>query len=204
MNDSIGTLKQLISFPSVSSTSNVDVSQYASDRLDSLGFTIEQTQYNDAKDVSKVNLVARRNPGSSTGALDGLAYFCHTDVVPAIGWTGPGGDPFAAIVQEDRVYGRGSCDMKGSLVAMLDAVSRVAVSEQKAPIWIICTADEEVGFGGAKHLVDNSEAYREVVQAQPLAVIGEPTQLEVVHAHKGIRGFQVISHGRAAHSCTND
>ena len=212
--NAIDTLKRLVAYPSVSSTSNADVSQFASDHLESLGFVVEQTRYEDPRGVSKVNLVARRDPRSPSnenganelGANDqgGLSYFCHTDVVPAVGWTGPGDDPFDAVVREDRIFGRGSCDMKGSLVAMLEAVSRVNVIEQRAPIWIVCTADEEVGFAGAKQLVNESSAYRQIVQAQPLAIIGEPTQLEVVHAHKGVRAFQVISRGRAAHSSSTD
>ena len=153
-----------------------------------------------------MNLVARRDPISKTDhdAPSGLAYFCHTDVVPAIGWTGPGGDPFVGVTQDGRLYGRGSCDMKGSLAAMLAAAEQVSAGEQTAPLWIVCTADEEVGFAGAKHLVKQSQGYGQIAEAQPLAIIGEPTRLSVVHAHKGIVGFQVTSRGRAAHSSTRD
>jgi acetylornithine deacetylase len=61
-----------------------------------------------------------------------------------------------------------------------------------------------VGFEGAKRLVTDSQGYREIVEAQPLAIIGEPTHLSVVHAHKGIVAFRITSRGRAAHSSTTD
>jgi acetylornithine deacetylase len=204
LQESIDTLKHFIGFPSVSNTSNRGISDAVSERLESIGFQIEQTTYHDDQGVTKVNLVARRDPVSRSAghATGGLAYFCHTDVVPAIGWTGPGSDPFVGAICNDRLYGRGSCDMKGSLVAIMAAAAKVSVNEQTAPLWIICTADEEVGFEGAKQLVKHSQGYAEIEQAQPLAIIGEPTRLSVVHAHKGIIGFRITSHGRAAHSST--
>lgn len=198
-NDSIETLQQLIAFASVSSTSNADISDYVLARLQSLGFSVERSEYHDDAGVTKVNLVGRRD-GDSQATDGGLAYFCHTDVVPADGWTGPGGDPFASVVQNDRIFGRGSCDMKGSLVAMLAAAEQISASDQSSPLWIVCTADEEVGFQGAQHVAKNSAAFRELVDAQPMGIIGEPTRLSVVHAHKGITGFQVTSRGLAAHS----
>jgi len=94
--------------------------------------------------------------------------------------------------------------MKGSLVAMLAAVSNINVDSQSSPIHVVCTADEEVAFVGAKHLVAHSPEFRELVRAQPLAIIGEPTSCAVVHAHKGISGFRIRSRGRAAHSSTRD
>jgi acetylornithine deacetylase len=201
----IETLSQLIAFESVSSTSNAGVCDAIAERLESLGFQIERSEYLDEQQRRKVNLVARREPQSRPSvSRGGLAYFCHTDVVPAIGWTGPGGDPFTPIIEQDHLFGRGACDMKGSLAVMLTAASQLTAAEQTSPLWIVCTADEEVGFEGAKHLVRESDGYREIVAAQPLAIIGEPTRLSVVHAHKGIVGCRIISHGRAAHSSTTD
>lgn len=202
----IETLKHLVDIASVSAESNRAIADAVSQRLEAIGFQIEQTCYEDPQGTVKVNLVARRDPVSAGNPdqRSGLAYFCHTDVVPAAGWTGPGGDPFTAVMRDDRLYGRGSCDMKGSLAAMLTAAQNVGVSEQTAPLWIVCTADEEVGFFGAKHVVLHSAGYREIVHAGPLTIIGEPTRLQVVHAHKGITGFQITSLGRAAHSGTDD
>jgi acetylornithine deacetylase len=201
----VDLLRQLIAFPSVSSTSNRAIADEVSGQLESLGFNVELTSYVDGNLVEKVNVVARRDPRSVEQAqAPGMAYFCHLDVVPVNGWNGPGGDPFCGVVQDDRIYGRGACDMKGSLVAMMQAAANVSPSDQVGPLWIVCTADEEVGFEGAKHLVRESGAYRDIVRHQPLAVIGEPTELTVVHAHKGIVGLQVVSRGRAAHSSTRE
>ena len=204
------SLHQLIAFPSVSSTSNVAVTDWVSETVQYLGFSVARTEYTDGDGKCKANLVAKRAPVGDHASADkatspgGLAYFCHTDVVPANRWIGPheGSEPFTAVDVNQRVYGRGACDMKGSLAAMLSAAARVKRDEQTRPLWLVCTADEEVGFEGAKHLVEHCDAYRELVQAQPTAIIGEPTELDVVYAHKGIRGFKVISRGLAGHSAT--
>ncbi|GAA5509720.1 M20 family metallopeptidase [Novipirellula caenicola] len=205
--EALDILSRLIAFPSISSASNVDISEFVDTHLRSLGFDTELTTYVDNRGVRKANIVAKRMPDGAGGTPDaGLAYFCHTDVVPAQNWVGPDpdspGDAFTATLAHDRVYGRGACDMKGSLVAFLAAIAQVPRSSQKHPLWVVCTADEETGFQGARHLVESSTAYREIVAAQPVAIIGEPTELGVVHAHKGITGFRIISRGRAAHSST--
>lgn len=191
-------LGELVSLRSVSSESNVTITRSIEAVLNSLGFEVEISQYTDPRGVAKANIVARRGPD----APGGLAYFCHSDVVPAADWSGPGGDPFSPVTTEDRIYGRGSCDMKGSLVAMLAAAKQVQPGQQSSPLWFVCTADEETGFAGAKHVVEYSPMYRQLVAGQPAGIIGEPTQLRVVHAHKGITGFQITSRGRAAHSST--
>ncbi len=202
---SIEHLENLISFPSVSSQSNRPISDWVSQRLEEIGFSVEQMRYEDAQGVEKVNVLARRDPFKPTSSQSGgLAYFCHTDVVPVNGWNGPGEGPFCAHVQSDRIYGRGSCDMKGSLASMLSAAEALDKKEQRRPLWIVCTADEEVGFVGAKELVKNSDHYQELAAHQPLGLIGEPTRLNVVHAHKGIIGLRITSVGRAAHSSTID
>lgn len=212
-------LKQLIAFPSVSNTSNLEITDWCAAALTGLGFQISRSEYVDCRGVKKANLVAIRRPRQpeTRSKLSGLAYFCHTDVVPANEWMGAAAadqpkertsdaavrsNAFDAVVTKDRVYGRGACDMKGSLATMLSAVARVDLDEQIAPIWIVCTADEEVGFAGAKHLVQHCSGYRELVRADPVSIIGEPTEMNVVYAHKGINGFSIQSLGRAGHSAT--
>lgn len=227
-------LSALIRFPSVSSSSNHEVSLYVAGELESLGFDVELSKYEDPNGVHKYNVIGKRAPAGFPDAPTsneyaakqsnvhkpfGVAYFAHTDVVPTEGWHGhvskqadkntmpsPGidSDPFEPVLDGKRVYGRGACDMKGSLATMISAVARVDPSEQTTPIWIACTADEEVGFDGAREMVATSAMYRDLISHQPLAIIGEPTSLQVVHAHKGIQGFRIIAKGKAAHSSTDD
>lgn len=198
-------LESLIRFPSVSDISNADVSQWVAERLTELGFDVERVAYQDAAGVDKVNILGRRGPAASGG----LAYFAHTDVVPADPWRGPiegaaDAQPFAPVRHQQRIYGRGSCDMKGSLACMLAAASRINAEDQSRPLTIVSTADEEVGFEGARTVVQRSQMYRQLVAEQPISIIGEPTEMRVVHAHKGIAGYSFTSHGRAAHSSSRE
>lgn len=202
MDAARNTAEQLIRFASPSLASNAPVTDWVQQRLEELGFDCERIDSTDATGIRKSNIIGRRAPrGDAAAAGGGLAYFAHTDVVPAEVWDGPGG-AFDPIVEGGRLYGRGSCDMKGSLAAMLTAASRVDVAMQTRPLWIVCTADEEIGFHGAKRVAAESPAFRRMVAEQPAGIIGEPTELDVVHAHKGITGFKLTSRGRAAHSST--
>ncbi len=196
--DALEYNKKLISFESTSSLSNVEVTNYCEETLKQLGFVTERIDYDDARGVRKANVVGKK--GSGTG---GVAYFCHTDVVPADTWSIAGHGPFQPAVDGDKLFGRGSCDMKGSLACALAAAERFSADELKRPYYITCTADEEVGYVGAKHVAAESRLYREMVDGDARGIIGEPTMLEVVYAHKGTTGFIATSRGRAAHSSTD-
>jgi len=196
--NSLAFLNQLIPFPSVSSASNADVSRWAEQQLQALGFTTEWLEYTDPAGVTKVCVSGQKGPQTGRG----LAYFCHTDVVPVGSWSFPNSGPWEPLQTDDRLYGRGSCDMKGSLACMLAAAENTLQATLTSPLGIVCTADEEVGLRGAKHLVEHSAMYRSMVDCQSRAIIGEPTLLDVVHAHKGGRAMKVTSHGIAAHSST--
>ena len=199
MTDALEYARSLVAVPSVSVNSNAAVSDVVEQHLRALGFQIERQEFLDPFGVPKVNVIGRKGPGQG-----GVAYFSHTDVVPAETWSITEHGPFEPTVRDNRLYGRGSCDMKGSIAAMLAAVSRIRDEELHAPIYVVCTADEEVGFHGAKRVAETSVFYREMVASQSRAIIGEPTELEVVYAHKGIYGFRAIARGRAAHSSTRD
>ncbi|MEK6262153.1 MAG: M20 family metallopeptidase [Planctomycetota bacterium] len=199
MTDALEYARSLVAVPSVSAISNAAVSDVVESHLRSLGFQIERQEFLDPFGVAKVNVIGRKGPGQG-----GVAYFSHTDVVPADTWSVAGHGPFEPTLRDNRLYGRGSCDMKGSIAAMLAAVSRIKDNELRAPIYVVCTADEEVGFHGAKRVAETSVFYREMVASQSRTIIGEPTELEVVYAHKGIYGFRAVAHGRAAHSSTRD
>ena len=195
---SLQLLAEMVAFPSVSSTSNEDVSRWVERQLQSRGFRTEWVTYNDNCGVTKVCVSGQIGPTEGRG----LAYFCHSDVVPVNTWSFPHSDPWTLFEQDGRVYGRGSCDMKGSLIAMLAAIDAIDPSELTAPLTVVCTADEEVGLQGARRIVAESAIYRDLVQRNSRAIIGEPTLLNVVHAHKGGRSMKIRSHGIAAHSST--
>ena len=191
--------KQLVSFESTSVLSNVAVTDYAEQQLSRLGFTVERVEYDDANRIRKACVIGRK--GSGPG---GMAYFGHTDVVPADPWLFDDHGPFQPTVKEGRLYGRGSCDMKGSVACALAAAEQFSENDLKAPIYITCTADEEIGYGGAAEVAARSEIFQEMVAGEANGIIGEPTSLEVVHAHKGVVGFVAKSRGKAAHSSTRE
>ncbi|MFG0334603.1 MAG: M20/M25/M40 family metallo-hydrolase, partial [Maioricimonas sp. JB049] len=95
-------------------------------------------------------------------------------------------------------------DMKGSLACMLAAAERFGNTTLTHPVYITCTADEEVGYNGARQVASESVLFAEMVEGGARGIIGEPTELEVVYAHKGVCGLVATSHGRAAHSSTNE
>lgn len=191
--------QQLVRFESPSLVSNVPVANYVEEQLRRLGFHCERIDYDDVHGVRKSSVVARKGEGSG-----GMAYFGHSDVVPATTWFTAEHGPFTPTIVGDRLYGRGSCDMKGSVACMLAAAERFSTSELKRPIYFTCTADEEIGYGGARAVAARSELFQEMVCGDVNGIIGEPTKLEVVYAHKGTYGFVATSRGRAAHSSTRE
>ncbi|MDA8743089.1 M20 family metallopeptidase [Rubripirellula amarantea] len=213
IEDAIHRLQRLIEFPSVSNVSNEAVSREVANQLEAMGFEVEWTNYHDLAGTLKCNVIGRRLPKTKhePRQIGGLAYFGHTDVVPVNDWVGPpivatdeDNDAFKPLIHNGRLYGRGACDMKGSIAAMIAAAASIPIESQTQPLWIVCTADEEVAFCGARQMVAKSNYYRDIVAAQPLAIIGEPTSRQVVHGHKGIATLHITSHGRAAHSSTDE
>lgn len=191
--------RELVRFDSVSRNSNAAVSDFVEATLRRLEFTTERIEFHDHRGVKKVNIIGKKGEGQG-----GMAYFAHTDVVPADDWLFDEHGPFDPTVKEGRLYGRGSCDMKGSLACMLAAAEQVRTADLQQPVYVTATADEEVGYGGAKHVAERSELFREMVAGDSRGIIGEPTRLEVVYAHKGTYGLRAVSHGKAAHSSTRE
>lgn len=197
--DALQYARDLIAFDSVSRVSNLPVSDHVERTLRKLGFTTERLEYVDPKGVRKASILGKK--GRGTG---GLAWFGHTDVVPADQWFTDEHGPFEPTVREGRLYGRGSCDMKGPVACMFAAAADVPAADLKRPVYITCTADEEVGYLGAIDVANRSDLFREMAAGGSRGIIGEPTRLEVVHAHKGTYGFVATSRGRAAHSSTKE
>lgn len=191
--------KRLVGFDSTSHLSNRLISKYLEMKLTKHGFVVEKIEYTDPRNVRKTNLVAKKGGGHG-----GLAYFGHSDVVPARKWFSKKFGPFEPAIARERLYGRGSCDMKGSIACMLTAAQQFAWDDLKQPLYFVVTADEETGFHGAKCIVEESKLYREMVTHATKAIIGEPTSLEVVHAHKGSVEITAIAKGKAGHSSSRN
>lgn len=140
-----------------------------------------------------------------------ILWDAHQDTVPADGMTI---DPFAPLVRDGRLYGRGACDVKGGMAAMLTALGRLQASEAARTKTVVfsATVNEEFGFTGAKALarlwktsaVDQpatDAAARDLVAGLPAAaIVAEPTDLDIVTQHKGAVRWRIRIHGRACHS----
>jgi acetylornithine deacetylase/succinyl-diaminopimelate desuccinylase-like protein len=128
----------------------------------------------------------------------------HQDTVPVEGMTIP---PWKPTVKDGRLYGRGSCDIKGGMVAMLGAVVRLAEEKPRGrpTVVLACTVNEEFGFTGATDLTKlwTDGKRDDLLPKKPdVCVVAEPTSLDVVVAHKGTMRWRIHTHGRASHSST--
>lgn len=192
MSHSVVQLTQdLVAIRSVSRWSNADVSDYIENWLQSNGFDeIERLEYTDKNGELKVSLVAKK--GEGTG---GLAFLSHSDTVPGMEDQWGAFDP---IVKDGRLYGRGSCDMKGPLAATMIAAASVDPATLDKPIYVVVTSDEEIGLLGAKYVVDYSTLLK--ASKPDYGIVAEPTTMIPVYAHKGGGRVHVTARGKAAHT----
>ena len=190
---------ELIRFGSVSYLSNGPVTDYAESVLQDLGCETERIEYMDGG-VLKANVFGR----FGDAGVGGLAYFGHTDVVPVDDWSIAEHGPFEPVVRDGRLYGRGSTDMKGSIACMFAALRSLKGQSFKHPVYISCSSDEELDHRGAIEIAERSRLYRELIEGDACGIVGEPTSLDVVYAHKGGVQIVVTSHGKAAHSSTRE
>ena len=189
----VDILKRLVGYATVSSQSNLDLIDDIEQLLIQLGFKTERI-YN--ADQTKANLMARTGPSAKPHTPDGIMLAGHTDVVPVTGqnWDS---DPFTLTKKGERLYGRGTSDMKGFIALVLDVVSRLDLSTLKEPLYLCFTYDEEVGCFGAKNMVD----YFSTHTLNPrFVMIGEPTDSKLVVAHKGVALFTTKVKGKPAHA----
>ena len=186
-------LAELIGFPSVSSDSNIDVIQYMAQRLQDVGADV-QLQF--APDGQKANLFATIGPARQGG----IVLSGHSDVVPVTDqdWTH---EPFMMTEQDGRLYGRGTCDMKGFIAAALAKAEDYAQRDLTRPLHFSFTYDEETGCIGAQALAEWLQE-RDIRPA--IAIIGEPTMMQVIEGHKGCCEYTTHFHGRAGHGSMPD
>lgn len=185
-------LARLIAFDTTSCNSNLPLIGYVGNWLKHLQIPFTLT-YDPTK--TKANLFASL-PASDGSLNGGVILSGHTDVVPVSGqaWDS---DPFCAIKRGNRIYGRGACDMKGFLAVVLALIPELQTNSRKHPVHLAFSYDEEVGCLGVPLLI--ADLQRKGIQ--PTAcVVGEPTEMAPVIAHKGINSFNCRIHGHAAHS----
>ncbi|NVK34101.1 MAG: acetylornithine deacetylase [Rhodobacteraceae bacterium] len=189
----IEILKQLIAFPTVSAEDNRALIAFAAEYLEAAGarttITLDPTS-------TKANLFATLGPEGNGG----IVLSGHTDVVPAPDqeWTS---DPFLLQERGDALYGRGTCDMKGFIAAVLAMVPYYAELDLARPLHIALTYDEETGCLGARQLVQ--ELKRDGIEPA-LAIIGEPTEMRVIEGHKGCYEYTTYFQGTDGHGSDPD
>ena len=182
-------LLDLVAIPSVSAMTNQPVIEYVISCLDPGVWEIRLDTYTDAAGTPKTNLIAAtRNVGGTEAEL---AFVCHSDTVPfEADWA----EAVRPAIRDGRLYGRGSCDVKGFLACVLSALRGVDPSSLRKPIALVVTADEEVGCIGAKRLAAQ-KAF-----ATNYMIIGEPTGMHAIRAGKGYSLATITMRGKEAHS----
>jgi acetylornithine deacetylase len=182
-------LARLVAFDTESAKSNIALIRFVEDYLAQHGIASARVP---TPDGEKASLFATIGPSDRPG----LALSGHTDVVPVAGqrWDS---DPFTLTERDGRLYGRGSCDMKGYLACALAMVPQFKNRRLNLPIHLAFSYDEEVGCTGVRPMI------AELGKRLPLprmVFVGEPTEMGVVDAHKGPVRWRVELTGRAAHS----
>ena len=190
-NNSIKILTDLIGFKTISGEDNSALIDYCDDILKKLGATSFRT-YDDEK--KRVNLFATLKAKSSQTKKP-IILSGHTDVVPVSkGWSS---DPFTATIKEDKLYGRGSCDMKGFIACALAYAPILSKSNLDRDIHFSFTFDEETACQGAPILIEELKK-RDIKDG--ICIIGEPTNMKIIDAHKGCYEYTTYFKGLAGHS----
>jgi len=192
-DDTIEILERLIGFESISSDSNLALIDYAADYLAQYGAHIEITH--DASGT-KGNLFATFGPMGDGGII----LSGHSDVVPTEGqdWTS---DPFTLRRADGRLYGRGSCDMKGFIACAMALAPRLAKANLNRPLHIALSYDEETGCLGAPVMLA-ALAKRGIHPA--ICIVGEPTGMRLINGHKGCCEYQTRFVGLEGHGSMPD
>ncbi len=182
-------LTTLVGFDTVSRNSNLQLIDWVEDYLGTLGAMCARVISDDGKKANFYASLGPMKPG-------GLVLSGHTDVVPVDGqnWSS---QPFSLIEKDDRYYGRGTCDMKGFIACALAAASDFAKADLARPVHFAFSYDEEVGCLGAPSLI---EAITKDLPKPAAIIVGEPTDMRVVSAHKGQNSYRVHVRGKEAHS----
>lgn len=188
-NATVEWCRKLIAHQSVSMTPNMALIEEVKAFLDGLGY--ETLVVRDDSNT-KANLYATIGPAVNGGVI----LSGHSDVVPTEGqnWAS---DPYEIDIRDDKMYGRGSCDMKGFLACLLAKAEAFKNADLRVPIHLAFTYDEEVGCLGVPSLV---EAINNLPQKPAMCIVGEPTEMKVITQHKGKYSARAHFTGRSGHS----
>lgn len=190
----VDLVHKLVSFPTVSRDSNLPLIDFVAEYLDEFGIKSERFESDDGK---KSNLFATLG-----GPLDvpGIVLSGHTDVVPVDGqdWVT---DPFDVTEKNGKLFGRGTADMKSFIAICLSLAREIRDAPLAEPIHVAFSYDEEVGCRGVRKMLDALKDRHPLPRA---CIIGEPTSMKVVNAHKGICAFRTEIVGREAHSSNTE
>lgn len=187
---SVEMIERLVSFDTTSRESNLPLIHFVRDYLVSHG--VESALIYD-ETGRKANLYATIGPDG----VPGIALSGHTDVVPVDGqpWHT---DPFRLVEKDGRLYGRGTADMKSFSAIVLAMVPEFAARKLETPVHLALSFDEEIGCLGAPIMIERLGA--ELGPKPKIVIVGEPTDMAVVNAHKGVICFQTRVRGLEAHS----
>ena len=189
--NSINILKDLISFKTISGEDNNQLIDYCDQLLKQTGATSFRTYDKEKKRVNLFStLKAKKNSNKIPIILSG-----HTDVVPVSnGWSS---DPFKAVIKGDKLYGRGSCDMKGFIACVLSYAPSFSSTTLDRDIHFSFTFDEETACIGAPILI--KELKNKGIN-KGICIVGEPTNMKIIDAHKGCYEYTTYFEGLAGHS----
>ena len=186
-------IERLVAFDTTSHTSNLELIEFVSTYLSSYGVESQRT-YNDSR--KKANLFATIGPGIEGGVvLSG-----HTDVVPVDGQSWDS-DPFSVTINNDKLFGRGTADMKSFPAIFLAMLPQFLEANLRRPVHLALSYDEEVGCLGAPTLI---ALLRKLSILPNAVVIGEPTEMKLINRHKGVFRFRTNVTGLEAHSAYPD
>ena len=194
--EALKILSELIKFQTVSGTSNLALIEYCEKRLNKVGASSFRTS-DEAK--KRFNLFSTVN-GKEKVNGGGIILSGHTDVVPASAkkW---GSDPFVSTEKNSKVYGRGTCDMKGFIACSLALAPYFASQNLKKPIHFSFTYDEETACQGAPVMI--KELKKRNLNCS-VCIVGEPTNMKAVQAHKGCYEYSTYFTGLAGHGSAPD
>ena len=174
-------LKELISYNTINDKENKKIINYIEQYLKNFGF---KTEY-------KSNCLVMSNSDYCN-----IGFLGHTDTVSySNDWLS---NPFELKELDGKLYGLGTCDMKGAIAAILSAVSKISFNDTNKGIKLFFTYDEEIGFSGIKELINKK------IDFPKYMIIGEPTNNEIINASKGLVEFKILFKGISSHSSKPD